>query len=228
MRLAMAMIVVFAGATVFGVDVKPKRSVGKFHAATPKDAAVAFMKAMVGADKAAMLAVCKGSKKELDVVAAIADVGRVAMDFKTAFVKAYGEQAWKDFQDPAKGPKEGNASLNLPSAKAVADIAKMKFEIKDGKAECQVPNAPTPLVLVKSGDGWFVDAASLLPPGAQPEAFVKMMRSLAAELAKYKKAIGKKGISGEDIDAELGRAFAKALMGISTPQPHRFDIDKIK
>jgi hypothetical protein len=74
---------------------------------------------------------------------------------------------------------------------------------------------------------WFVDAKSLLPPNAKPEAFVQMMTKFTGLVGKYRKAIGRDGISGEDIDVELGRDMVKLLLGISMNQPHRFDIDKI-
>jgi hypothetical protein len=65
-----------------------------------------------------------------------------------------------------------------------------------------------------------------LPPGAEPEALADVMAGMTAMVEKYQKAIGRKDISGEDIDAELGRAIGK-LLGFETPTKHRFDIDKI-
>ena len=33
--------------------------------------------------------------------------------------------------------------------------------------------------------------------------------------------------AGEDISYEMGREMMKAMAGISTDEPHRFDIDKL-
>ena len=56
----------------------------------------------------------------------------------------------------------------------------------------------------------------------------QQIRDLTALVKKYHKAIGHPGIKPEDIDAELGREIVQKLLGITTPAPHRFDIDQIK
>ena len=205
-----------------------KKTVEAKGAENPKAVATGFTRAMIKGDKKAMLGYCKGSPEELDVIAAIADFAKAVIAFKKAFIKTYGEQAWKDFQDPAKGPKEGNARLNMPSKKDLDSIAKTDFAIENGKTKWMMPNAQQPVDLVLSNGKWFVVSASLLPPGAKPAPFAKMMRSFTKIVAKYQTAIGKKGISAEDIDAELGRDIVKTLLGMTTPTPHRFDVDKLQ
>ena len=227
-RWIAAVLVLYCGMVVSGGDQNATPApVEAKGADTPKAAVLGFVRAIIKGDKKGMLVYCKGTPEELDIIAAIADFAKAAMAFKSAFIKAYGEQAWKDFQDPAKGPKDGNTQLNMPSQEDIDSIAKTDFKIETGKTKWLMPNSQQPVDLVLSNGKWFIASASLLPPGAQSAPFAKMMRSFAAVLAKYQKAIGKEGISAEDVDAELGRALAKTLFGMSTPAPHRFDIEKL-
>jgi hypothetical protein len=56
----------------------------------------------------------------------------------------------------------------------------------------------------------------------------KSLRATTAEIERYQKAIGRPGISAEDIDYELGRAILKLRTGEDLKAPHRFDINKLK
>ena len=227
-RWIVACLVLSFGTVAVGgnKNVAPKAGVAK-GADTPKAAVMGFTRAIMKGDKKGMLVYCKGTPEELDVISAMADFAKAALTFKSAFIKAYGEQAWKDFQDPAKGPKDGNTKLNMPSQKDIDSIAKTNFKIENGKTKWSMPNSQQPVDVVLSDGKWFIVSASLLPPGAEPAPFAKMMRSFATVLGQYQKAIGKKGISAEDIDAELGRALMKTLFGMSISAPHRFDIEKL-
>ena len=80
---------------------------------------------------------------------------------------------------------------------------------------------------MKVNGGWLMDAACLQQPGANSAAQVKFLKSFTQMVQKYQHAIGKPGITPDDIDSEMGRAAAQELMGISTDKPHRFDIDKL-
>jgi len=196
---------------------------------TPEQALAYFADAMLKMDKKGLLASCKGSITEMKVVAAMADFGQAVLAFKKKFIEAYGERAWKDFQDPMKGPKRWNARLNMPKPADVEKMKTQKIKMKSAEsAEFTVPNSLAPGKLAKVDGKWFVVASSLLPPRAKPKAFVRIMLKLAGVVAKYQKAIGHDGISAVDIDAELGRAIAKNLLKRTSRKPHIFDIDKIK
>ena len=54
------------------------------------------------------------------------------------------------------------------------------------------------------------------------------LRAMTAEVERFQKAIGRPGISAEDIDFELGRALLKIRTGKELKGPHRFDIHKLK
>jgi len=197
-------------------------------AATPREAVERFANAMVSMDKNELLACCAGNEAQMKVVAVMADFGQAILAFKKKFIKVYGEQAWKDFQDPNKKRDGGDARLSIPSADDLKKVKEQKIEIKpDGTATFTQIGSLQSGKLVKMDGRWFVDAGSMLPPNAKPEAFAKMMGKFAALVAKYQKAIGHEGISGEDIDAELGRDIAKTMLGFEINKPHRFDIDKI-
>jgi len=57
--------------------------------------------------------------------------------------------------------------------------------------------------------------------------FTEAMGKFAGLIATYRKAIGAKGVKGEDIDYELGRAIGKQMFGLEPREPHRFEIDKL-
>jgi len=229
-NIAILAVVVLAVSTSLASDRAPGAGSAERRkgAATPKEAVAKFADAIRAMDKNAMIACCSGSKTEMRIVEIMADFGQAVLEFKKKFIKAYGEQAWKDFQDPNKKLDAGNARFMLPSGADLEAAKKQKITMeKDGTATFEQVGSTQQGKLVKVNGSWFVDAKSLLPPNARPEDFIKMMTAFTALVGKYQKAIGHDGVSGEDIDVELGRAMVKLLLGFRTDQPHRFDIDKI-
>ena len=148
--------------------------------------------------------------------------------FRDSFINTYGLQQWDAFQDPEKGPEGGNAELALITKTDLEEMAKADIRVEGKKAFFSIPNKSREMVMVKGADGWHIEASSFIPLGAEAGAFSKLMNEFALIVGKYQKAIGHKGITGEDIDAELGGAMARAMFGFSTAGKHRFDIDAIK
>lgn len=180
------------------------------------------------ADRDDLVRCLMGSKAEKHAVASVTDFAQAVFRFRDDFIKAYGKQEWERFLDPEQAPEGGDTSLSLVTEADLKELEQIDIEIEgDTVAYASFPNLHDRLKMVKVDGGWLVEAGSILPPNAEPEAFREMMTTMASLIGKYQQAIGHPGVSGEDIDAELGTAMMKKLFGISFPREPRFDIEKI-
>ena len=198
---------------------------------TPKEIVARLAQAMYEGNKIEMLACFTGTDQEKRPVESIANFMVAALTFKEAFIETYGQEEWDKFQDPEKKPKEGDAEFFLITKEKLERMKRADVRIEGEKAFFLVPNGPAEAleaVIVRQADGWLIQASSFLPVGAEPVAFSNMMDGLAAVVVKYHKAIGHEGLTPEDIDAELGMAMIKAILGFEMTTPHRFNIDEIQ
>jgi hypothetical protein len=136
-NIAMLAVVVLAVSTSLAGGRAPNAGSAERQkgAATSEEAVARFADALRTMDKNAMTACCHGSKAEMRVVEIMADFGQTVLEFKKKFIKAYGEQAWKDFQDPNKKLDAGNARFMLPSDADIEAVKNQKVTMeKDGTA----------------------------------------------------------------------------------------------
>ena len=156
--------------------------------ATPKEAVVSLFRAMRDGNADAAMALVKGDDAPRRAVGDMVRVARATEDFRAAFVKAYGEKAWHDFNDPKHDPNPkdakftSNATLTLIEEADINRIGDSEIEAKEGEASFPIPNAERKGRAIKVGDSWFVDAASLFPPGTDPKEFGEMMCGLAERI----------------------------------------------
>lgn len=201
---------------------------GAKPAATAEEALRGFLQGMKDLDERAMLARCKVSDEESAALCTLMEFGRAAQDFRAAFIEAYGKEAWERFNDPDYSPGETNAHVTLLEEPVEDMVAASNLQMQgDAVATFVMPNESRLSRIVKTDKGWLIDAHTLFPAEIEPEKFMKVMREMGNHLRKYKKAIGQTGITADDIDVELGRAFTESLFGLKLPTPHRFDIDKL-
>jgi hypothetical protein len=178
-------------------------------------------------DEERLVACFTGTHEELDAIGSLARFGAAALRFRRKFIQAYGHDRWRDFQNPDRAPRDGDATLVVPMESHLAALAQVEIRISQGLAQFTLPGEPRQRAILQVKNRWFVQASSFLPAGAEPGAFADMMVELAAVLHKYERAIGASGITSEDIDAELGRAIAQVTTGATSPAKHRFNIDRI-
>jgi len=156
---------------------------------------------------------------------------KASADFKEAFIKAYGQEAWVTFQDPAKGPTDGNATLTIADpSEHLARVQTAPIDERGTEATCEVPEKngpPKKIRMINTPSGWQVDGGSMCPDEATMSETAPKAKRLAEVIRKYQRAIGRPGIKPEDIDAELGKAIAQVLTGVNPPGPRRFDIDNL-
>jgi len=195
--------------------------------ASPRDACIQFTEALAEGNEAKLLAAVEATEGQKELLRAVVDFAAAVSGFRDAFVKAYGEQAWKDFQDDSKAPKDGNVKLNIPDAKeSVAKIRNLAIEERGNEAFCDsVDGSGEKVRLIKVKDGWRMDGGSVFPGETEARKVMGQMKDTAEAVRKYQKAIGRPGIKPEDIDVELGREFVRLLKGFESPEPHRFDIN---
>lgn len=119
--------------------------------------------------------------------------------------------------------------------KDLAIIDTIEINIQKEKATFSVPRGNREVTAIKTSEvaaiktngGWLIDATTFLPPGAEPKAFGDLMLRIGNVIRKYMKAIGHNDVTPEDIDAELGRAWMKEMVGMTFPTKQRFNIDEL-
>jgi hypothetical protein len=199
---------------------------GESAAPTPEKALHSCFYSMFKMEKNNFIECFYATQKERLALSAIIDYGVAAKEFRDKFIAAYGEQAWNNFQDPKKAPKESDARFRMFLEQ---DFKKLDFnlvKVKEGTATFYVENENRNIELIKTNNGWLMVASKFLRPGVKAEDFGNLMANMTKVTSKYMKAIGYKGIAPEDIDAELGRAWASEI-GFSFSTEHRFNIDKL-
>lgn len=219
--LLLALQAVLAGCK--GEDSPAAQAVVEAPAATPEAALKRLIEGLVAGDETA-LNVVRADAAVRDGLKAGMEFGQAAAEFRTAFVAAYGKEAWEKFQDESHKPGHSNATLDIPDPE---DHKQATIDEKGDEAFATVPSSPMPIRLIRVEGGWLVDGASFVPPGADATKMAQVMRSMALAVRKYKKAIGKPNITPDDIDVELAQEFAEAIAGWKPTQPRRFDVDKL-
>ena len=191
----------------------------------PRNVLENMVTALLAEDRDTYMACFTGSAQELQVPVVLFDFSVAGAAFRADFIRAYGKAGWDKFQ--SESPGEANARLELPDGSLLAELDKATVTINGNSASMTVPQESKSVEFVKQADGWRINACCLVPSGAEPDTQTRMMRSMIRTITKYRKAIGHKGISGEDIDYELGREIVSQIRGGTINAPHRFDIDKL-
>jgi hypothetical protein len=227
MRIAIQTVIILGFVILTTGCAEKKASHPVTPADSPKTLITNCVMAMHKIDTPTFLACFDATAKEREALSNLMDLAQAMTDFKKSFISAYGEEKWSNFQDPEKAPEEGNATFKFVTKEALTELESIDIEIDGDEARIPIPGEIREAVAIKHQDGWLIDATSFLPSGSKPEAFGDLMYRMANVTRKYMKAIGHKGIAPEDIDAEVGRAWAKEMFGMTTPTKHRFNIEEL-
>jgi hypothetical protein len=202
--------------------------------ATPEAALVMATEALLDGQEAKFLAAFKiKDDKEKELLKALVRFVSAGQKFKTAFIQTYTEKAWEKFNDPKHDPGngEGNARVALLAQDEVLTAAKgAKITMAGDTANCTITyknETKTTWKFVKEKDGWLALPESFTGDATDIEKTTKILNGFADLLPKYQRAIGKDGLTADDIDVELGKAVIKELFGFET-KPPRFDVNKYK
>lgn len=228
-RAAIASLLLATSLAICGCGGKPTQPKPATTPASPREALIQLTEATHEGNVARLFAAVEATEAQKEFLRVMMQFLVAATDFRDAFIKAYGQQAWEDFQDDSKAPKDGNAQFTISDPKEnIGKIRNLTIDERGDQAFCQNIDASGKMIrLVKVKGGWRVDANSACPNEAEMQKTLNQMRPVVEAIRKYKQAIGRPSIKAEDIDAELGREILKSLTGIETPAPHRFDINKL-
>jgi hypothetical protein len=171
---------------------------------TPKKAGVAFAKALMAGDQAAVKALATGSEADFALVKNVGDLAIAMNKLEAASVKKFGEAG--------KLPKEMAIDM-------VADFETAEEKINGDTATLILKSKPDdkyPPTLKKDGDNWKMDLSNLIkdPAAAQMvplvPAMVKVLNSVAKNISddKYKTAADAFTDMGQQLGAVLAPAGA--------------------
>jgi len=205
---------------------------------TPKDALTAATEGLLdGDEKKFSSAVLAKNPKDQELIKALVKFVTAAQKFKTAFVAQYMDKGWDRFNDPKYDPGngEGNTTLRLQTKMEALDAVKAaKIDEKGDTATCEIEQKSGKKktwkfakVKDKDKEGWLVSAETFTDGSSDVDKTIKILNGYAELLPKYQRAIGKEGITADDIDVELGKAFVKLVYGLET-KPPRFDVNKFR
>ncbi len=196
-------------------------------------ATVDFFTALLNGDAEAAIAVVEGSDKEKKALTARANYQRASVQFKTAFVNKFGDGAWAKFNSPEHLPEPATSQRPPFNARLSVfeqvDLDQMLlYKPQENGDEASYPAEQGDLKVVKKNGVWKLVAASLLPPGLDgADKATQILTASTSHIARFTKAIGKDGVSADDIDVELGRAIVETLYGFSSQESHRFDVGSL-
>jgi len=194
---------------------------------TARDALVVAMKAAHDGNADALEAACRATDDQRKLLDIEADYTRACVAFHDAFVAAYGAAAWATFQDPNHKLPDAEIQLDYVDTDRLKLCDSIPIREQGNEAWVDGLEKGWQLHLIKTGDGWLVDAACFVPPAADPKQMAPMMQSMTELVRKYQKAIGRAGIGPDDVQIELARAVGEVIFGIKPKGPHKFDIDKM-
>jgi hypothetical protein len=190
----------------------------------PRAAAKNMYSLLFDGTKAQFLSCFWGTEPDLKSVGTLFDFNRSSLDFRNAFIQAYGKAAWPSGRngpdDPAREQQARLNEIERSDLKIDGDQATLTNIMRGAEKQ-------NPMELIKTGGTWKVKASSLRPTGPNGDKALAAMAGMASLMSKYQRAVGKPGIKPEDILYELKRALAEEEQGPSTA-PHRFDINMIK
>ena len=170
-------------------------------------------------------------------IRALVRFGGAAERFREKFVETYGADAWKRFNDDQHLPYKAGAAAGANgsiSAMRRDQIPPLILEATanalENESYTSVPNAPHQLKLFRKQGRWFVRSETLLNE-TDPEALrnlTNFLGGMAVEIERFYHAIGRDGVTPDDIDFEFGVA-SLVSMGANQFQNirHRFDVSTL-
>jgi len=193
---------------------------------TPQALVLKVVTAMQAGDRQSFLECFSVSQSEYDALEAMIETVESYITFESAFIKAYGQEAWDTFQDRDQAPDGADTTLIGITAEDVEQARQWKPQ--GDPPVFRFPNTSGPATIIKLDGGWVFQLGQMLgnPTETQLSQMAKTLRAMDDLVSKYSKAIGKENISGEDIDFQMGKEMM-GMIGIGLKIPDRFDIDEV-
>jgi len=203
-------------------------------APTGREALLRVVDALKSRDEHALAVLIDGDADAQDFFRSLVDSARAVDEFRVRFIEAYGQEAWARFQSPKGDDGHGaHMNLELPDFQAIEDQLSTWNVTSDNQGRCDVLRG-VPLQVKKIDGGWVVEGQHLFSDRQALRQTTQLQNALAAFIRKYIKALGRNGISAEDVDYQMGKDMIRCLMGVEFVSggkqalPDRFDIDALK
>ena len=184
---------------------------------SPRGAILRLVHAILTGDKVAFTA-CFAAADPYD--RAIAAQGRyylAAQEFKEAWVAAYGYDSWLAAQN-----KSGRIKTLTPGYYNLMKIVEMPAARGD-TLRVSLLGGDWPAVLVRPAGRWLFSARDYLGENIEPEANIRVMDGIVAEMKRFQPALGHPDLTPADIDHEFDRALMAAMLEAPRPTPRLFD-----
>ncbi len=181
------------------------------YPAAPRDVLARALTAMANLDRKMFVGCLTGTDDERRAAGAMVDFVRAGWEFQEAFVEAYGQQAWESFQD-----KEG-ARLKTTVEGDLSKLAQVQCRIDGDVAACSMPGDPQVVHLDRRDGRWYVRARDLVGIQGSPRRAADLWGAFAAAIRRARDRIGQPGVTGEQLDTELGRDLMAAVIANRSP-----------
>lgn len=173
----------------------------------PKQAAINMVQAMLDGNEKGLLACFTGlSTDQRKMLVGVCAFSHAGAKFRDKMIKVYGQGAWDTFQATAAG----GARLTLPKLFSPEEFT---VEIDGDSAVLMRLGDPDPMYLVRKDGLWLIDPSTIRTADASGEQTGQMMEKLAVIINKHTKMIGKRGMTAEKLDVELGKALFPVITG---------------
>ena len=203
-------------------------------ALTPGDAGLEYFFCLLAGDAEPAKKVCTNTDTFWSVCESTANFVGSAAQFRRRFIEQYGRSAWNAFNDENHTPRRvnGGAANGSLTVMELDEFTWIYRELNENQSEdessCRYPNTETELVVIKKEGRWYVDLEKSTPMEVeQIESILTAFRGISTGVRQLTPAIGREGVSPNQIDYELGRISLRALgKGEFPPQPD-FTLDEL-
>ena len=203
-------------------------------AVTPGDAGLEYFFCLLSGDIERAKKVCTNTGPFWSVFEGTADFGEAATRFRRRFIEDYGRSAWNTFNDENHVPRsvKGNTANGGVTVLELFEFTRIYRELNENQSEnessCRYPNTETELVAIKKEGRWYVDLEKSTPINVeQIDSILELFSALSTGLRRVTPAIGREGVSPNQIDYELGRISIQAMGGAPLPPQPDFTLDDL-
>lgn len=219
--------------SLIGCGKKDHVSVPVSPATSSNEALMRALEAMKKRDADSLLSLVSGGDEPQALLASVIETFEVVDVFKEKFIDAYGDQAWLEFlAPPEEGQTRPDMSLVIPDFEKLI-TSSTNWEANDDNQGRFETLSNLSLPFKEKGGGWIIDGDSIYPDEDTLIKYTETQKVLIEFIESYSHAIGKEGISPEDIDYQMGKDLMITLLGGEfivdgkSANPDRFKLDEL-
>ena len=179
---------------------------------TPKATVEKMFKSLKNGDRVQFMACFEATPEQTEFLNAMAGFGEASKQFEDVCIRKFGEDAWKKSQTGKRGGRPFGEEPPLDKA----DV-----KIDGEKATIALPDQAQPMVLVKKGGIWKIDASALEPATSAEDVkeAAKMMNAMADALKVAAAEADKAGATIESVQAKMAEEIMNVMMRMAPKNP---------